>query len=250
MKKLPIRLIRRDGGTQSRARLDAFTIEEYQEAYKAKAEMPPIIAFYDGTDYWLADGFYRTVAAETIKMREISCDVRQGTQRDAILYSVGANATHGLRRTNEDKRRAVMMLLNDPKWAKWSDREIARRCVVDNSFVSRMRESIQPAPSVDKQQIEQPVERTVQRNGTTYQQNTRNIGHAASKVIAQIAEIEPEEETPGNSEKEEAIVSEVMAYIRKELTQLSDGEMRNVIAQVVSELNDILWRGESDEEAD
>jgi branched-chain amino acid transport system substrate-binding protein len=43
---------------------------------------------------------------------------------DAILYSVGANEMHGLRHTNEDKRRAVLTLLNDPGWSKWSDPEI------------------------------------------------------------------------------------------------------------------------------
>jgi hypothetical protein len=38
-------------------------------------------------------------------------------ERDAILFSVSANGTHGQRRTNEDKRRAVLCLLNDPEWA-------------------------------------------------------------------------------------------------------------------------------------
>jgi len=32
---------------------------------------------------------------------------------DAVFNSVGANAEHGLRRTNADKRRAVLTLLND-----------------------------------------------------------------------------------------------------------------------------------------
>jgi hypothetical protein len=96
-------------------------------------------------------------------------DIRQGTRRDAVLFSVGANATHGLRRTNEDKRRSVMTLLNDPEWARWSDREIARQCGVDNSFVSRLRPK---RASVDQQQIE----RTVTRSGATYTMNTSRIG--------------------------------------------------------------------------
>ncbi|MGT2479599.1 hypothetical protein ACU4GR_13540 [Methylobacterium oryzae CBMB20] len=36
---------------------------------------------------------------------ELPCEVRQGGLRDAILHSAGANAAHGLRRTNADKRR-------------------------------------------------------------------------------------------------------------------------------------------------
>jgi hypothetical protein len=38
----------------------------------------------------------------------------------------GANAAHGYRRTSEDKRRAVMTLLDDPIWAHWNNMEIAR----------------------------------------------------------------------------------------------------------------------------
>ena len=36
-----------------------------------------------------------------------------GGLRDAILFSVGANAAHGLRRTNADKRRTVLLLWED-----------------------------------------------------------------------------------------------------------------------------------------
>jgi hypothetical protein len=57
----------------------------------------------------------------------IAADVRPGGQREAILHSVGANAKHGWRRSNEDKRKTVLTLLNDPEWAQWSDREIGRR---------------------------------------------------------------------------------------------------------------------------
>ena len=90
---------------------------------------------------------------------------------DAILYSVGANAAHGLRRTNEDKRRAVMKLLNDPVWAGWASREIARRCAVDDKTVLALRP---PPVSAEVPQMDTP--RTVSRNGTTYTMNTAAIG--------------------------------------------------------------------------
>jgi hypothetical protein len=47
-------------------------------------------------------------------LAKISADVREGSRRDAILYAVGANASHGLKRTNRDKRNAVRVLLKDP----------------------------------------------------------------------------------------------------------------------------------------
>jgi hypothetical protein len=115
-------------------------IEEYTTALFCGDTFPPIVVFYDGADYWLADGFHRLEAHRRHGLEEIDADIRQGTRRDAVLYACGANASHGLRRTNADKRRAVETLLNDQEWSQWSDREIARRCGVGNRFVSDMRQ--------------------------------------------------------------------------------------------------------------
>jgi N6-adenosine-specific RNA methylase IME4 len=136
---LPLGTIRVDGGTQSRASLYQNVVDDYAEAIQAGAVFPPIIVFYDGAEHWLADGFHRHAAFAKAGWTLIDVDVRQGTRRDAILYSVGANETHGLRRTAEDKRRAVLTLLEDVEWSAWSDREIARRCVVSHDTVGRLR---------------------------------------------------------------------------------------------------------------
>lgn len=128
------------------------------------------IVFTDGATNWLADGFHRFHAHRKLELPTIEAEVKQGSLRDAILYSVGANAQHGKRRTNADKRKAVMTMLNDEEWSKWSDREIARRCAVGNKMVSETRNSI-CVKDTDK-----PTERKVERNGTVYTQNTANIG--------------------------------------------------------------------------
>lgn len=161
--------IRTNGGTQSRAAINLDVVSDYAEALAAGETFPPLTVFFDGAAYWLADGFHRYEAYSRARIYEVPADVRQGSQRQAVLFSVGANASHGLRRTNDDKRRAVLTLLNDPEWAAWSDREIARQCGVGNKFVGDVRKSI-CVPNTDS------VERTVTRNGTTYQQNTANIG--------------------------------------------------------------------------
>ena len=57
------------------------------------------------------------------------------------------SAAHGKRRTNADKRRSVMRLLEDAEWGQWSDREIARRCGVSYMTVSRMRPSLSQSDS-------------------------------------------------------------------------------------------------------
>lgn len=172
---IELSVIQIDGGTQTRAGISYETVEEYTEAYRSGSTFPDIVVYYDGTKYWLADGFHRVAAAKKAGLSEINADIKQGTRREAVLHSVGANSTHGLRRTNADKRRAVMTLLQDEEWSKWSDREIARRCAVSNRFVTSLRNEL----SVNDTQIKR--ERKVNRGGTTYTQNTQNIGQKQRK---------------------------------------------------------------------
>ncbi len=160
------------GGTQPRVELNQETVAEYRDAYRAGAVLPPVTLFFDGTEYWLADGFHRFFAARDAGLTSIYEDIIPGTQRDAILYSLSANSKHGLKRSNADKRKAVQTLLDDPEWAKWSSNEIAKRCAVSNHFVDDLRKSYLG----EIQDSQSPATRTVQRNGTTYQQNTANVG--------------------------------------------------------------------------
>lgn len=140
--------LRTDGGTQSRAFVDPAVVADYAAELADGAVFPPVVAFYDGSDYWLADGFHRLAAARQAGQPALAVDLRQGTQRDAVLFSVGANAHHGLRRSNQDKRRAVATLLADPEWAQWSDREIARRAGVgSSSWVGKLRAELVPDAS-------------------------------------------------------------------------------------------------------
>jgi hypothetical protein len=128
------------------------------------APFPPVVVFYDGADYWLADGFHRVAAMRAwadqhtpggARQATIAAEVRQGTRRDAILYACGTNATHGLQRTQSDKRRAVETLLRDPEWRQWSDREIGRRCAVDHKTVARVRQEIAPDWGIPQSEVRQ-----------------------------------------------------------------------------------------------
>ncbi len=134
--------IRIDGGTQPRVSIDEQVVAEYAELYSTGVDLPPVTVFFDGATHWLADGFHRYWANKKISSDHLFAYVHQGTQRDAILYSVGANADHGLRRTNGDKRKAVLTMLEDEEWSEWSDREIAKQCGVGNEMVSRIHRSL------------------------------------------------------------------------------------------------------------
>jgi hypothetical protein len=143
MKNINLRTIRIDGGTQSRVELNAAALADYTQALRDGQELPPIVVFFDGADNWLADGFHRYHAYREDKRASIPADVHKGTVRDAILFSVGANGAHGLRRTNDDKRKSVMTLLADDVWSNWSDREIAKACGVTQPFVSSIRKPVE-----------------------------------------------------------------------------------------------------------
>lgn len=140
--KVPLASIKTDGGTQPRRYTDPATIEEYKRAMQGGAVFPPVVAFYDGADYWLADGFHRFIAGHELGFDDIEVDVRHGTVRDARLYAVGANATHGKPRTHADKRHAVMLLFSDPEWVSRSDTWVAEQCNVERHFVGEVRTTI------------------------------------------------------------------------------------------------------------
>lgn len=168
--------IRLDGGTQTREQLNDSSVSEYTEAFKNGAVFPPVTVFFDGSSFWLADGFHRYSACKDAGFDSILANIINGTKRDAVLFSKGANADHGLPRSNAIKRKVVNDMLNDEEWSKWSDREIARACCVSHTFVQNLRPHLATLPDADSANAEIPVIRTVERNGKTYEQNTANIG--------------------------------------------------------------------------
>ncbi len=174
--------IRIDGGTQSRTEINEQTVAEYAEAMAdPNTVFPPVVVYFDGQDYWLADGFHRIAAWQRIGREEIPADIRDGDRRMAILYSVASNSAHGLRRTNADKRHAVTILLEDPEWGCWSDREIARQCAVDHKTVAKVRADLtEDFPSDNARTY-------ITKHGTEARMNTANIGGSG-----QTSEPEPE----------------------------------------------------------
>ena len=170
---LEIKSLRLDGGTQPRAEINIFAVQDYADAMREGATFPPVVVFYDGENYWLADGFHRVAAAQQAEKETIAAEVKHGSRRDAVLFSVGANSQHGLRRTNEDKRRSVITLIEDEEWSQWSDSEIAKRAAVDRKTVASLRGSLGKFPS----------ERVyTDRYGNTSVMDTSNIGGPSKEI--------------------------------------------------------------------
>ena len=140
--QLPIAAIIADPECQLRAACSGATVQEYSEALVAGATFPPVIVFSDGDSYWLSDGFHRFEAHQSAGLAEINAEIRNGDLRDAKLFAAGANADHGLRRTQADKRSAILVLLTDPEWRNWSDKEIARRTATSDKTVAKVRREL------------------------------------------------------------------------------------------------------------
>jgi hypothetical protein len=140
---LAVAEITQDEEIAARDEIDLDVVADYQERMAAGDEFPPlqVIRDDDGVN-WLVEGWQRLEAARRNGLESIRCAIRKGDRRAALLASAAVNAQHGLRRSAADKRRAVLKLLNDPEWSRWSDREIARRCKVSNTFVGEVRSSI------------------------------------------------------------------------------------------------------------
>jgi hypothetical protein len=136
-KVLDLDEVRIDGEIQARAAIDEAVVAEYAERMAAGDKFPALDVFHDGSVYWLADGFHRYHAARKAGVARLACLVKPGTRDDAAWAACGANQTHGLRRTNEDKREAVRKALRlRPNLA---DTAIAEHCGVHRDTVAAHR---------------------------------------------------------------------------------------------------------------
>jgi hypothetical protein len=237
-----------------RAALDDTTVDEY---YNAMLEaggwgaFPACIVYYDGHEHWLADGFHRVAAARRLQIipgyaiLTAPCDVRAGTQRDAILYAAGANAGHGLRRTNADKQRSVEVLLRDPEWSQWSDREIARRCAVSDRMVNGMRAQL--TAKVSQSTASRPDETTngapsptatadspapiLRRGGDGRTINTANIGQRTR--YAEVWELHPVVRSVVKALIADDIPADIVAADLRKCASRREGETWRLAQQAV-----------------
>lgn len=239
--------IRIDGGTQARASLDEETVADYAAAIEDGAEFPAIVVFFDGSAHWLADGFHRFHAQRKAGAANVLAEVRKGTRRDAILHSVGANANHGLRRTNDDKRRSVMTLLEDEEWSKWSDREIARKCAVSQPFVSGLRPK-QTADTDNGYQYDpfQPRTFTHPKTGEETEMRTGKIGKTKADRDAEKAENERQRQEHLAKLKPETRKSIEDRQTAIETRKQQAGEPADDRAERIAELEEAVATLESD----
>lgn len=140
VQEIAIRSIKADlENVQTRAEMSIDHERKFCEMIRDGERLAPVVAFWDGKSYWLADGFHRFGATKKAGLDSIRAEVRQGSRRDAMIFSAGSNLQVCLNRTADDKRRCVKMLLADKEWFDKADSTISLYCKVSPGLVSACR---------------------------------------------------------------------------------------------------------------
>ena len=127
-----------------RAQLNEEVAAEYGQLLKAdKQKLPaPVLYQAKGQKYFLlGDGLHRVTGAKAVGLKAILCEVREGGFEEALTHALTCNVTHGLRRTQADKKRVVEAAL--AQWPKLSDTELGKRCQVDHKTVAAYRKGME-----------------------------------------------------------------------------------------------------------
>jgi hypothetical protein len=187
-RRVEVGTIRTDAKTQSRARIDELVVADYAEAMIRGEKFPPVVVFQDNGSLLLADGFHRVRAARKAHLSRIMAEVRPGGRIEALKFSLQSNHTHGLRRTNEDKRYAAGLALKE--FANLSDRLIADMCGVSQPFVGILRRELRTVISCEPRIGKDGKTRRLRTNApsqATQSPPTPDSGQAGARFFQSIA---------------------------------------------------------------
>lgn len=177
---------------QMREKLSASVVEEYAELIQAgDSQWPfasPCSVVRVKNELILTDGFHRVAAMRRAGEDQVHVIITDGTKTDALKAALSANINHGLRRSNADKRRAVMMALSDSTLQKWSDRKIAELCGVSHIFVASIRGELETVSSSPQ---EQPV-KSKSADGASRPATKTDAEMQRKKIVAAIVASEDE----------------------------------------------------------
>lgn len=135
--RISLAAIQLDTTIQCRAHIDISVVNDYAERMSEGDKFPPIVLYGTKTECWIADGWHRVMAAQSITFKDIEAELRPGGRIDALKAALTANSVHGLRRTNEDKRKCVEIALRE--FPKLGDNAIAELCGVNDKTVAAHR---------------------------------------------------------------------------------------------------------------
>jgi len=176
MKTLNLLNIRIDGGTQARVELNQEVVAEYAEKMRDGEVFPPVTVFFDGSEYWLVDGFHRYFGYKTNGKTSIDCDVENGTQQEAKKHSKKANSRRGLSLNSADHKKIVIEMYEDEETKEWSSRQIADWVGVSHTYVSKIKNSLETVAS------ENTEKKYINKHGKESVMKTEKIGKTVQNI--------------------------------------------------------------------
>jgi len=176
MKTLNLLNIRIDGGTQARVELNQEVVAEYAEKMRDGEVFPPVTVFFDGSEYWLVDGFHRYFGYKTNGKTSIDCDVENGTQQEAKKHSKKANSRRGLSLNSADHKKIVIEMYEDEETKEWSSRQIADWVGVSHTYVSKIKNSLETVAS------ENTEKKYINKHGKESVMKTEKIGKTVQRI--------------------------------------------------------------------
>lgn len=210
-----------DADLQARDKINDEAVADYYNVLKEGGKLPPVTVFFDGTRYYLADGWHRYFAHKSAGMATIEVEVIKGTRRDAQKHAMGANDKHGLRRTVADKRKAVTMAFDDIEYGELSDREIAKLCNVSHVFVAKMRKELVVEEKAAKEPKNEPkTESRVEDNAEEFK--IQELADALVQAHEEKAKLEDRVAIAASdaTPEEKARLSETLADLRNQVKVL------------------------------
>jgi hypothetical protein len=218
---------------------------------------------------YVVDGFCRVQSAILAGVEKLECNVATGTWSHAIELACGANADHGLRRTNDDKHRAVEVAVEH--FPKYSDRKIAKIANVSHTFVALLRKDKNEATDAFSEPVKpkklKPKEATPQGGSVDddaeiqEQKSSKPICPECKKHVAAVLtdggtacslclcplnakETHEEEEEKSGNVATKQIDSELIAKVKTRFGQLvraiEDASLESTFAAEVKAINEKL----------
>jgi hypothetical protein len=131
---IALNIVKADDKLQPRVGRDPEHQQRMARSYEEGEEVPPAVhLYYDGKFYWLADGFHRFHAMWSLrhlgaKFQRIKAFVHRGTKEQAIACAAVANLdSRSKPMTDEDRKKAMWMLMDLPEWRKRSATALGKK---------------------------------------------------------------------------------------------------------------------------